>query len=304
MSDSSAQDLTAQEAIALPWRGVVQVVGADAETFLQNLITQDLDKLGEGQALWSAFLTPQGKYNHDFFILRQGLRQDTSQSLGQGAGFLLECEAERAEQLCSDFLKYRLRADLEMQNLSHQYKVQVFVRDSVCDSVPDSAPSAPPEAMVFRDPRVGANVWRSLTPVDAVQGADTATALEAYEQTRIRAAWPDGSRDFRVGKDLPAEGNMDLQGALDWHKGCYLGQEVTTRVYRRGLLKHRFVPVVSDLPLKAGTAIRDEQGKPAGEIRSVSGNYGLALLLLAKINLPLFAGESPLKACPADWQEL
>ena len=296
MSDFSAQDLTVPEAIALPWRGVVQVAGADAESFLQNLITQDLDKLGEGQALWSAFLTPQGKYNHDFFILRQ----DAGQSLGQGAGFLLECEAERAEQLCSDFLKYRLRADLEMQDLSRYYKVQVFV----CDSVPHTLP----EAMVFRDPRKGASVWRSLTPMDAVldavQGADTGAALEAYEQTRIRAAWPDGSRDFRVGKDLPAEGGMDRQGALDWHKGCYLGQEVTTRVYRRGLLKHRLVPVIGDSPLKTGTAIRDEEGKPAGEIRSVAGTHGLAMVLLAKINLPLFANESSLKVCPADWQEL
>ena len=268
----------------MPWRGVVRVSGADAETFLQNLITQDLDKLGDQEALWSAFLTPQGKYNHDFFLLREG------------AGFLLECESPRADALCADILKYRLRAEVELRNESAHYQVR------------GSQQEPPTTGRAYRDPRTGAHLWRSLTPRaearEEPQEKDENDLRQAYEQARISAAWFDGSRDLQVGKDLPAEGGMDIQGALDWHKGCYLGQEVTTRVHRRGLLKHRLVPVVATRPLATGAEIHDDQEKHAGAVRSVSGDHGLAYLLLAKIHQPLFIQGEKLEVRPAAWQNL
>jgi folate-binding protein YgfZ len=248
-------------AFRLEERCVVTVSGAEAESFLQNLVTQDVVRLAPGALAYSCLLTPQGRFLHDFFIFREG------------ETFFLECETARRDDLIRRLKLFRLRTKVSIDGGGEGYAVYAGA------AVPGAAHS-------FPDPRLAALGHRSYVP-----GAAKAESAAAYKDMRIHLGVPEGSVDIKPEIDTVSDANLDWLHAVSWDKGCFVGQEVTARMHNRALVKKRMA-IVSGQGLAAGDALT--QGDvAAGEIRSVNaaGNEGLALLKLAALGGELLAAS-------------
>ncbi|MFT8675859.1 MAG: folate-binding protein [Acetobacter sp.] len=260
-------------------RAVLKLSGADRVRFLQGLVTADIAAVEAGLGTWSAFLTPQGRWQADFFVTADP----------DDACLLLDCAATQAESLRTLLLRFRLRADVQLELTGLSVHV-------AWGNDPDSAILE--NAIAFRDPRLENAGWRLI---DAAPDTPlTASELE-YNQHRLMLGLPDGVQDCEPGRTLPAEANMDLLGGISWQKGCFLGQEVTARMHYRTLLKRRMVPVASTHPLPApGTSITHD-GVEVGQLRSSHDHIGLALLKVDATDKPLHCNGHALIARPPAW---
>ena len=205
-------------------RGVVEVEGDDARALLQRLVTNDVAALRSGEARYAALLSPQGKILVDFLLL------DATPD-GEGDRFLLDCPAALAADLAKKLTMYRLRAAVRIVDRSADLGVTAHW----------------PEGPGFRDPRHAELGTRSIG--DRVPADPSARA--AYEAHRISLGVPDGGRDFGYGEAFPHDANLDRLAGVDFGKGCYVGQEVVSRVHHRGTARKRIVPVTFDGPAPA-----------------------------------------------------
>ena len=274
--------------VKLERRGVLGVSGPDAREFLQNLITNDMAQVAPDRAIYAALLTPQGKFLHDFIVLERP--ED---------GFLLDCEADRLMDLGKRLAAYRLRATVEIADLRDDLSLWAVVGPGSAAAVglaevPGLAgPFVGGRACV--DPREAGLGVRAMLPRDNAEESLLAAGIhaadeEAYETLRLSLGVPDGSRDVDVEKATLAEAGFEALHGIDFTKGCYVGQEVTTRMKHRGTARKRLVPILIDgtspppgTPVMAG-------GKEVGEIRSSMGGLGLALLRLDRIDADVRAG--------------
>ncbi|MEQ8604669.1 MAG: folate-binding protein [Marivibrio sp.] len=261
-------------------RGVVTVAGADRLEFLQGLISNDAAKAGDDRAIWSALLTPQGKFRHDFFLVAQGHR------------LLIECESgDRLMDLGVTLRRYVLRADVKL-GVAKDLAVFQVAGDGALDALGlDAEPGAAVAfagGVAFVDPRLADAGARVLAPADQARAAFAEAEIAAGEKSawdaiRIPLGLPDGSADLQVDKAILLENGFDELGGVDWNKGCYMGQELTARTKYRGLVKKRLTPV----RLEGGSATPGQLvtlgGKEAGELRSVAGDWALALLRLKAV---------------------
>src|ERR1700712_5291245 len=267
------------KAAFLPDRGVVKVSGEAARDFLNGLVTTDTDLIQPGQGRFGALLTPQGKIIVDFLI--------TEARAGDGGGFLIDCPRALAQGLADQLGFYKLRAKVAVENLSDNLGV-LAAWDGDLSIKPDLA---------FADPRDAALGWRILAPADLAQKvADLigATLVDsaAYEAHRIACGAPRGGLDFIYGDAFPHETNMDRLHGVDFDKGCYVGQEVVSRMQHRGTARTRTVRVVLDGPApEPGTVILADD-KSMGTMGSTSGGNGLALLRTDRVADALDAGAS------------
>ena len=259
--------------VFLDGRGLLRVSGEDARTFLQGLVSNDVLRVAPDRAIWAAFLTPQGRYLHDFFVCQVG------------GALLLEGEAARLPELKRRLSIYKLRSRVSIEGPDPSLAVWALLGGEAAEAIglPTAEPgSATPVGggVVFVDPRTAAAGLRAVLPKD--MGADTLSAhgfvavnSADYDRQRIVLGLPDGSRDMLVEKSLLLECGFDELNGIDWQKGCYLGQELTARTRYRGLVKKRLLPVAveGELP-PPGTPIL-LNGKEIGEIRS--GVDGLAM---------------------------
>ena len=261
----------------LPDRGIIAITGDDCVGFLQGIVSNDVEKIDQTTAGYGAFLTPQGKYLYDFFMVQMG------------GTILVDTERSRIDSFIKRLGMYKLRADVQLQDVSDQYSVVAHFGDDALSQVGlDPTPGAAmalPAGMIYVDPRLVEAGARIIAPVDA----DIADLLEsdatgpaAYDDHRINLGLPDGSRDLIEDKSVLLENGFDELNGVDWNKGCYMGQEVTARTKHRGLVKKRLMPVTitGDAP-KPGTAIMAGD-REAGEMRSSSsaGHTGLAMIKL------------------------
>ena len=253
------------KAAFLPDRGVVKLAGEDARNFLNGLVTTDVTQLAPGLGRFGALLTPQGKITVDFLV--------TEAPAGHGGGFLLDCPRPLAKPLADKLGFYKLRARVTVENLSDNLGVITAW---------GGEPAVMPD-LSFADPREAALGWRILAPqelalkVASLIGADLVDS-SAYEAHRIGAGVPRGGLDFIYGDAFPHETNMDRLNGVDFDKGCYVGQEVVSRMQHRGTARTRTVRVTLEgAPPEAGTAIL-AGGKPVGTMGSTSGQSGLALI--------------------------
>ena len=256
------------EIASLPGRSVLSVSGQDRVAYLQGLVSNDVALAAEDRAVWSALLTPQGKWLADFFIV------------GDGERLLLDVEAAQADMLTTRLMRFRLRA-------------KVLVEPA---GVPVHAGwdgPGPPGA--WSDPRLPDAGWRLLGP--ARPTADAA----AYDRHRLALGLPDGSRDMEAEKSTLLEAGFDELNGVSWSKGCYMGQELTARTKYRGLLKRRLMPVAVDgaLPDPGTPVLRD--GTEVGSMRSGRDALGLALLRLDAGAGPFACGEAMLMASRPGW---
>ncbi len=272
------------KAAFLPDRGVVKIAGDDARGFFNNLVTSEIDELAPGSARFAALLTPQGKIVADFLV--------TEAPAGHGGGLLLDCPRELAQPLATKLGFYKLRAKVTVENLSDGLGVL---------AVWGGEPTMQPD-LTFADPRNAALGFRILVPADLAE--KTATVLGAelvdestYEAHRIGCGVPRGGIDFAYGDAFPHETNMDRLHGVDFDKGCYVGQEVVSRMQHRGTARTRIVPVTfTGMAPIAGSEIRAAD-KPIGTMGSSAGERGLALLRTDRAsdaldaNAPLLAGD-------------
>jgi folate-binding protein YgfZ len=283
------------KAAFLPDRGVVKVSGEDARNFLNGLVTTDVTDLKTGLGRFGALLTPQGKIIVDFLI--------TEASAGHGDGFLFDCPRALAQTLTDKLSFYKLRAKVKVENLTDSVGVIAAW---------DGEPAVKPESG-FADPREAALGWRILGPEASKQGiADLIGAdlvdSDAYEAHRIALGVPRGGLDFAYGDAFPHETNMDRLHGVDFEKGCYVGQEVVSRMQHRGTARTRTVKILIDGP-------RPETGLPVlagdktiGTMGSAEGEKGLALIRTDRAadalaaGLPLTAGGIAIRV--ADLAEL
>jgi folate-binding protein YgfZ len=274
-------------------RGVVKVSGDDARDFLNGLVTTDVTLLRPGLGRFGALLTPQGKITADFLI--------TEAPSGHGGGFLIDCPRALAQPLADKLGFYRLRAKVGIENLSDSLGVLAAW---------DGDPSIKPD-LTFADPRNAALGWRILVPEELKQkvadliGADLVDS-SAYDAHRIASVVPRGGLDFMYGDAFPHETNMDRLNGVDFDKGCYVGQEVVSRMQHRGTARTRIVKVVLDGPAPEPGATILAGDKPVGTMGSTSGDNGLALIRVDRAadadaaGTPLTAGGLAIRLAEPD----
>ena len=197
-------------------RGIVDVEGEEARALLQRLVTSDVLGLVAGEARYAALLSPQGKIAFDFLIV------DATPAGGPDQ-FLLDSPLSLAADLARRLTMYRLRAAVRIADLSGDLGVTAYW----------------PEGPGARDPRHAELGTRAIGP----RGAGDAASRRAYDAHRIALGVPEGGRDFAYGDAFPHDANLDRLGGVDFGKGCYVGQEVVSRVHHRGTARKRIVPV-------------------------------------------------------------
>lgn len=254
----------------LPDRAVIAIAGEDATSFLQGVVTCNIETLEPGEARLGGLLTPQGKILFDFLIWRSG------------DGFRLDCPTDQAPALAKRLTLYRLRA-----------KVTIAVDPTLGLATAWDGAETTSETERLRDGRLAALGERLVF----AEGAFSADATEAdYHAHRIALAIPEGGRDFTYGDAFPHEALMDQLGGVDFKKGCYIGQEVVSRMQHRGTARTRIVPVISrDGEAVTSGAEVTAGARGLGTIGSVSGARGLAMLRLDRLADAVAAGE-PVRA--------
>src|ERR1700722_329382 len=264
------------KAAFLPDRGVIKVGGEDARNFLNGLVTSDVTLVRPGLGRFGALLTPQGKIIADFLI--------TEAPAGHGGGFLIDAPRALAPGLATKLGFYKLRAKVTMEDLTESLGVM---------AVWEGEPSTKPD-LTFADPRDGALGWRILVPEELAQkvadliGAELVDST-AYDAHRIATRGPRGGLDFMYGDAFPHETNMDRLHGVDFDKGCYVGQEVVSRMQHRGTARTRTVRIILDGPAPEPGAAILAGDKPVGTMGSTAGHHGLALIRIDRASEALDA---------------
>jgi len=267
------------KAALLPERGVVKVVGEDARKFLNGLLTADITKVTPQHAAYAALLTPQGKIMVDM-IIAEAPSQD-------GGGFFLDCPRALCPSLVERLNFYKLRAKVICEDLSEVLGVM-----AVWDGAGESE-----YGLCYADPRLAGLGMRCMLPPHlasdaAADLAATLTDADDYEAHRITLGAPRGGLDFYYNDAFPHEADMDQLNGIDFDKGCYVGQEVVSRVEHRGTARKRVVPVAfEDFAAEAGVVVKagdTDIGLMGTSVRG--GGRGLAMLRLDRVGDALAAG--------------
>lgn len=259
-------------------RSLIRVVGEAWRSFLQGLITNDVETLQPGDLRFAALLTPQGRFLFEMFVF------------GMQDGCLLDVEADRRDALIQRLTIYRLRA-----------KVEIAATEGTVSALWSNDPAAAAPNVGWRpDPRLPAMGWRG---VDAAAPAGAIAASQTdYDARRLALGLPDPARDLTADKTYPIEANLDLLHAIDFKKGCYVGQETTSRMKRRGVIRSRMLPITYEgAPPPFGAEVLAGELR-AGEVLSGADGRAMALLRLDRIEgAALSVDGRPVAAATPDW---
>ena len=267
------------KAALLPDRGVVKVAGDDARKFLNGLITSDIAKMTPARPGFGALLTPQGKIIVDFLVAE-------ARPADRG-GFSLDCPRALAPALVQRLNFYKLRAKVIVEDLSEMLGVLAIW----------GGDAATEYGLCYPDPRLPALGLRCMLPPHLADKAAADLGAElvdssAYEARRIALGIPRGGLDFIYGDAFPHETDMDQFGGVDFDKGCFVGQEVVSRIEHRGTARTRVVPVSFDgFAPEAGTPVSAGE-KAVGTLGSSAQGRGLAMLRLDRAADALAAGQT------------
>ena len=266
-------------AALLPDRGVVKVSGDDARKFLNGLATCDMARVTPAAARFAALLTPQGKIIVDF-IVAEAPAED-------GGGFFLDCPRALAAALVEKLNFYKLRAKVVCEDLSEALGVMAVWGGTATTEY----------GLCYADPRLPALGNRVVLPphVAAEAAADLGATLaeaDAYEAHRIALGVPRGGADFIYGDTFPHEADMDQLAGVDFDKGCYVGQEVVSRVQHRNSARNRVVPFLYDGPAPLGGLPVVAGEREIGMFGSAAQGRGLALVRLDRVADAQAAGQT------------
>jgi hypothetical protein len=246
------------QAAFLPGRSLIEVAGEDRVGFLQGLITNDVEGLAEGAAHFAGLLSPQGKILFDFF------------AINAGETIVLDCPAALSGDLLKRLGFYKLRAKVQLSDASQRFRVAAIWGDGAADFLKGKA------AIVFEDPRLPALGYRALA-------RDLPAAAGDYEAIRVAATVPEGGKDYAYGDAFPHEACFDLLHGVNFRKGCYVGQEVVSRMQHRGTARTRVLAVSGEQQLPEGGADILADDFAVGRLSSVSGTRGVALARLDRV---------------------
>ena len=282
------------KAALLPDRGVVKVAGAEARSFLNGLLTTDVTRVTPEQARFGALLTPQGKIIVDCIVAEA--------PAADGGGFFLDCPRALAPNLVEKLNFYKLRAKVICEDLSAVLGVMAIWGGT----------GSTEYGLIYADPRLPALGQRVMLPPHLAKEAAADLGAEpmeatAYEAHRIAQGVPRGGLDFIYGEAFPHETNMDQLAGVDFDKGCYVGQEVVSRMEHRGTARNRVVLVaVEGFAPEAGIPVMAGD-KQVGTTGSHAGQSALAMLRLDRIadaraaGTPLMAGGVAIEPRKPDW---
>ncbi len=248
-------------------RALIRVAGPDARLFLHNLLTQDVETLRPGEVRFGALLSPPGRLLFDLF------------QWGEDEAVVLDVAAERREALMARLSMYKLRAQVEI----------------TADDRPVFA-SWPGVAEGFvADPRLEALGGRAVGPRAANADED------GWDAHRLAVGVPDPTRDGGHDVRYPIEANFDLLNGIDFRKGCFVGQETTSRMKRRGEIKKRMLPIAFDGPAPPEGAEVLNGDLRAGEVLTGRDGGAIALMRLDRLEGSLTVEGRPAAARAPDW---
>lgn len=261
--------------VVLNHRRVLRLGGKDARSFLQGLVTQDIESVTEDHSAWTAMLNAQGKYLFDFFVI------------AEGEGLLLDCDATQADALQKLLGMYKLRADVTIENLQDSYHVVATLGDLTPLALPEHAGRTQRyhngTIVAFVDARSAAMAARVIAPAGeaetwVLQRGYAQASVADYEIHRIGLCIPRAGIDNVPQKTLILENGFEELHGVSFEKGCYVGQEVTARTKHRASLHKLLYGVHGDAALPdAGTEIMLGE-RAVGEMRSSHGKRGLAVI--------------------------
>lgn len=272
-----------------PDRAVLSVEGPDAVSFLNGLVSNSVGKAGPDRAVFAALLTAQGKWLHDLFILAPATDQ-----------LWIDGEAARIDDLKRRLTQYKLRAKV---SLTRRDDLPVAVAWG--DALPAPGPTATGGAVVAdpRAPALGLRLYGVDPSADAAGAFGPEGDLGAWTRLRLSLGIPEGTPDMAAERSILLENGYDDLGAVDWGKGCFIGQELTARTKYRALIKRRLAPIFYDGPaFDVGAPILTADGKEAGEARGGMDGIGLALIKLELFDQEGLACDGrPVRPQRPDW---
>jgi len=250
-------------------RALIRVSGPDARPFLHNLLTQDVETLQPGELRFGALLSPPGRLLFDLFIW------------GEEDGVILDVAAERRDALMQRLTLYRLRAQVEIMPIPDA----VFVAwgTDVADGF-------------VADPRLsalGGRRWGDESEIDAAESD--------WQARRLALGVPDPTQDALMDKTYPIEADFDLLNGIDFHKGCFIGQETTSRMKRRGTIKNRMMAIAFDGPAPERGAEVLKGDLRAGEVMTGAEGRAIALMRLDRMDGDLTVEGRPVRVEKPDW---
>ncbi|WP_395382673.1 YgfZ/GcvT domain-containing protein [Mesorhizobium sp. UC22_110] len=256
-------------------RALVSVSGPEAEHFLQNILTVDLDPLSQDEARPGALLAPQGKILFDFLFSRTGEN-----------GFRLECRADIADDFVKRLMFYRLRAKVDISK-QEQDVVAVWWQADSNASQNDSAASTSESSAGVRDTRFNSPVRRFYeAPLPAAEAT-----LAEWEAFRLSQGVAESGPDYALNDAFPHDVLLDQLDGVGFKKGCFIGQEVVSRMQHRGTARRRVLLVEAASALPASGTELTVNGRPVGTLGSVSGTRGLAIARIDRVKAAMDAGQ-------------
>ena len=240
------------QVVILEKRGVILVSGEDAKDFLQNIITNDINKVSNKNSVFAALLTPQGKYLNEFFVVQNN------------KGYLLDCSENSTKELIKDLSKYKLRSKVEIEEFSSEFVIGV-INDSKFKELQDELKSNE-NTITYRDTPI------FLDPRNKKLGARIISNIEKLYLTikKLNLSIIDNKEYFSLAHKLgvPEKGLLNLKDqlfgleanfeelqAIDFKKGCFIGQENTARMKLKNKLRRRLLPISSSEKLNIGDEI-------------------------------------------------
>jgi folate-binding protein YgfZ len=281
-------------AALLPERAVIRITGEDATHFLQGLVTSDVGSLEAGDARFAALLTPQGKILFDFIVV--------AIAADEGGGFVLDAPRALEGDLVLRLGFYKLRA-----------KVEIARRPDLAIAAVLEGTAPADFGLAYPDPRHAGLGTRIVLPAAGAEAAlrEAGFALgqsDEWQKKRIALGVPEGGQDFIYGDTFPHEADMDQLNGVDFKKGCFIGQEVVSRMEHRGGARTRVVPIAyaeHTAPL-GGVEVKIGE-RAAGFLGSTANGRGLAKIRLDRVeeglaaNETLSAGNIPIRLVKPDW---
>ncbi|MFD9897995.1 YgfZ/GcvT domain-containing protein [Mesorhizobium sp. NPDC059025] len=256
-------------------RALVSVSGPEAEHFLQNILTVDLDPLSQDEARPGALLAPQGKILFDFLVSRTGEN-----------GFRLECRADIADDFVKRLMFYRLRAKVDISK-QEQDVVAVWWQADSNASQNDSAASTSESSAGVRDTRFNSPVRRFYeAPLPAAEAT-----LAEWEAFRLSQGVAESGPDYALNDAFPHDVLLDQLDGVGFKKGCFIGQEVVSRMQHRGTARRRVLLVDAASALPASGTELTVNGRPVGTLGSVSGTRGLAIARIDRVKAAMDSGQ-------------